>query len=317
MAGLYLIGFAAPGLRGGRLPRRRDDRPGPERAPRDVRAARRWRRSTSSCCPWSGSACSARRRSSGDLTHGARARRSRRCSAALRQGGGDLVHGAQHVPRHAAAAGRRGAHAVAARRGRPAAAHPRPAHPHRRAVGRDAADRRHGDRVPADRRPALADRRRQLHLPDRHRPAERRGLAAAPQRARDASGPIARRAARSCSGVVAAGVWGVATVLGFQQFGLPTVLVGLGARLLGLGALRVAQLVATGGEPGACRRRALAARQADRRDAAGAWSLDGAGYLLAVAHVDRGHAPLGRGARGHLRRGRAADDQPSAWCCPG
>lgn len=29
-------------------------------------------------------------------------------------------------------------------------------------------------------------------------------------------------------GVVAAGVWGLSTILGFQQFGLPTVLVGLG-----------------------------------------------------------------------------------------
>ena len=39
-------------------------------------------------------------------------------------------------------------------------------------------------------------------------------------------------------GVAAAAVWGCSTLLGFQQFGLPTVLVGLGARLRGLRPVR-------------------------------------------------------------------------------
>ena len=44
------------GVRGRRLPRRRDQRPGPQRPARDVRQRRAWRRSTSSSCPSSGSA---------------------------------------------------------------------------------------------------------------------------------------------------------------------------------------------------------------------------------------------------------------------
>ena len=187
-----------------------------------------------------------------------------------RQGRRDLVHGVQHVPRHAAAAGRRGAHAVAARRGRPAAA---------LLARRSRTDGpwvatlltgRHGDRVPADRRSDLADRRGQLHLPDRHLPAERRRLAAAPRRSRDLARPYRAPRGTIVLGVVAAVVWGVSTILGFQQFGLPTVLFGLAFAYCRRRALRLAQAGATGAAR-ACRGvSALAARQAHRRDAAGA-----------------------------------------------
>ena len=54
---------------------------------------------------------------------------------------------------------------------------------HRRAGRRDRADRPHGDPLRPDRRPALAARRGQPDLSDRDLPAERRRLAAAPQRA--------------------------------------------------------------------------------------------------------------------------------------
>ena len=159
-------------------------------------------------------------------------------------------------------------------------------------LGGDAADRGHGDRVSAHRRPGLADRRREPHLPDRDLPAERRGLAAAPQRAGHARGRIARRAARSCSASLAAGVWGVSTVLGFQQFGLPTVLVGIGARLLGLGALRLARIWRDRRAPGLPRLRALAAPQADRRDAARARRSTAPATCSRSTHVDHGRTAL-------------------------
>ena len=51
-------------------------------------------------------------------------------------------------------------------------------------------------------------------------------------------------------GLVAACVWALSAVLGFQQFGLPTVMFGHGPRLLGRRALRLAQVAATDGTPG-------------------------------------------------------------------
>ncbi len=70
-------------------------------------------------------------------------------------------------------------------------------------------------------------------------------------------------------GLIAAGVWASATVLGFEQFGLPTVLVGLGFAYSGslLYALAALERPSPSGPAGS---RALAAREADRRDAAGA-----------------------------------------------
>src|SRR6266849_5295344 len=57
----------------------------------------------------------------------------------------------------------------------------------RHAVGRDVAHRRHVAALSADRRPDLGDRRRQPHVSDRDRDAERRRLAAPPQRAESAA----------------------------------------------------------------------------------------------------------------------------------
>ena len=100
------------GVRGRRLPRRRDDRPQPQRAARHARERRDGRHLL--------------HRAAGRVARRARARAARQRPRAraradvraaarqLRQGGRDLVHHAQHVPRHDAAAGRRGAHAVPA-----------------------------------------------------------------------------------------------------------------------------------------------------------------------------------------------------------
>jgi diguanylate cyclase (GGDEF)-like protein len=99
----------------------------------------------------------------------------------------------------------------------------------------------------------------------------------------------ARRGALSL-GLVAAGVWGVSTVLGFQQFGLPSVIAGL-------------VLAYSGSVLYSWRRRA------DRREVAGTGVrlslqtklagamvavivLDGAGYLLAISHVTPGETEL-------------------------
>ena len=112
-------------------------------------------------------------------------------------------------------------------------------------VGRNPVDRRDGDAVLAGRRPGVGDRGSQLHLPHRDRPAQRRRMAAAKERTRPASARTVRRAGPSGSAFIAALVWLLTTVLGFEQFGLPTVLVGLGVGVLGLCRLRVAALAAT------------------------------------------------------------------------
>ena len=145
--------------------------------------AARWPACSSSCCRSSGSARSGPPAMGGELmtTLGPDLRPAAR---RRRQGGRDLVPDRQHVHGHDAAARRRLAHALAALRGRPAAALLGQPHPPRRAVGRDAADRRPGDRRARARRPDLDDRGRELHLPDRHQPALGRRHAAAPQRAR-------------------------------------------------------------------------------------------------------------------------------------
>ncbi len=91
-------------------------------------------------------------------------------------------------------------------------------------------------------------------------------------------------------GVVAAGAWGVSTVLGFEQFGLATVLAGLGLAYSGsvLYALRL--WIDNRGKPRQHPLRSLHVKLT------GAMLLvlvlDGAGYLLAVTQVDRTHNEL-------------------------
>ena len=75
-------------------------------------------------------------------------------------------------------------------------------------VGGDRPYGRRGDRVSAHRRSDLADRGGELHLPDRDLSAQHRGLAAAPRCAGTPNASIARRAGRSGSGLCAAGVLG-------------------------------------------------------------------------------------------------------------
>ena len=91
-------------------------------------------------------------------------------------------------------------------------------------------------------------------------------------------------------GLIAAGAWGVSTVLGFEQFGLPTVLAGLGLAYAGSGlyALRVWQ--DGRGKP---RRKLFHSLHAKLTGAMLAvLVLDGSGYLLAVARVDRSNNVL-------------------------
>ena len=76
------------------------------------------------------------------------------------------------------------------------------------------------------RRSGLADRRSESHLPHRYRHAEHRRLAASPQRTGNAA-PYRAPPGTIVLGLFAAGAWALTTVLGFQQFGLPTVLAGI------------------------------------------------------------------------------------------
>ena len=193
MAGLYLIGFAAPAFEAAACHVGETIDPEQERAARD---AGQWRDGVALFVVlpvvWLG-VLGPRAVGQGpgagprpDVRAGVRQRR---------QGGRHLVHDVQHVPRHAAAAGR-------ARRARcrssPKTACCRASSRGARAPtrpGSPPADRRHGHPVPADRRPDLAGRGRQFHLPDRHRPAQRRGLAVATRCARAA--PALSGAARN------------------------------------------------------------------------------------------------------------------------
>jgi diguanylate cyclase (GGDEF)-like protein len=85
-------------------------------------------------------------------------------------------------------------------------------------------------------------------------------------------------------GLLAAGVWGFSTILGFQQFGLPTVLAGLGLAYIGsfFYAWRTWSDRRRSGTPGVSRSLHLKLTGA----MVGVMVLDGAGYLLAVSHVD-------------------------------
>ncbi len=92
------------------------------------------------------------------------------------------------------------------------------------------------------------------------------------------------------AGVVAAGIWGLSTILGFQQFGLPTVIAGLVMAYTG-SLLYVWRTSAD--------RRARGERMWQRSlhvKLTGAMILvlvlDGAGYLLAVSHVEAGQEEL-------------------------
>jgi len=91
-------------------------------------------------------------------------------------------------------------------------------------------------------------------------------------------------------GVLAAGVWAVSTVLGFQQFGLPTVLFGLGLAYSGAAAYswrKRSDRIARGEPP---MRRSLHLKLTGAMLAV--MALDGAGYLVAIANVEHGHPIL-------------------------
>ena len=91
-------------------------------------------------------------------------------------------------------------------------------------------------------------------------------------------------------GVLAAAAWGVSTVLGFEQFGLPTVLAGLGLAYAGSALYAVRVWMDGRGKP---RRSPLHSLHVKLTGAMLAvLTLDGAGYLLAVNRVDRGHHEL-------------------------
>ena len=91
-------------------------------------------------------------------------------------------------------------------------------------------------------------------------------------------------------GVLAACAWGVSAVLGFEQFGLPTVLAGLGLAYAG-SALYAVRVWRDGrGQP---RRNPLRSLHVKLTGAMLAvLVLDGIGYLLAVSRVDQAHNVL-------------------------
>ena len=91
-------------------------------------------------------------------------------------------------------------------------------------------------------------------------------------------------------GVLAAGAWGLATLLGFQQFGLPTVLAGLGLAYSGSFAYawRKRDDRRRSGETGV--RYSLHAKLAGAMIMV--MTLDGGGYLIAVNSVNHGKAEL-------------------------
>ena len=108
-------------------------------------------------------------------------------------------------------------------------------------------------------------------------------------------------------GVIAAAIWLIAAILGFQQFGLPTVVFGLALAYSGaaLYAWRVIEDRIAAGLP--------AIAQTLHVKLTGAMVLvlvlDGIAYLVAV-HTIAGRAQrAGRGARRYLRRRRAAHHQ--------
>jgi diguanylate cyclase (GGDEF)-like protein len=91
-------------------------------------------------------------------------------------------------------------------------------------------------------------------------------------------------------GVVAAAVWGLSTLLGFEQFGLKYVLLGLGFVYVGSSAYTWRQWrdrLATGGT-----RIAWSLHKKLTGAMLAVMALDGAGYLIAVSNVDRGQEQL-------------------------
>ena len=98
-------------------------------------------------------------------------------------------------------------------------------------------------------------------------------------------------------GLIAAIAWGVSTVIGFEQFGLPTVLAGIGLAYCGAGLFawrrwddkrRARQNVQVEGAPRIPRSLHVKLTGA----MLGVLALDALGYLLAVSSVDKGHEQL-------------------------
>ncbi|HLY81619.1 MAG TPA: amino acid permease, partial [Acidimicrobiales bacterium] len=83
-------------------------------------------------------------------------------------------------------------------------------------------------------------------------------------------------------GLLAAGGWGIATVFGFEQFGLPTVLAGLGLAYSGAAAYAFRRWRDRNGRPKLVKR-SLHLKLTGAMLAV--LTLDGIGYLLAVGHV--------------------------------
>ncbi len=91
-------------------------------------------------------------------------------------------------------------------------------------------------------------------------------------------------------GVVAAGVWLLSTVLGFEQFGLPTVLVGLALAYSGSAAYAWRRRSDRRSRGEQALRRSLHLKLTGAMLAV--MTLDGAGYLVAVDNVAPGHTLL-------------------------
>ena len=191
MAGLYLIGFAAPAFEAAACHVGETVNPN-KNVPRAMLASALMA-SMYFIAAADRVARRAGARATGQGSHAGIGTDVRAGVRQLRQGSRHLVHDVQHVSRHPAAARRCGAHDVAARRGWPAAAHAGAQVAHRRALGGHLPHSGHGDPLPAARRPDLAGGGRQLHLSHRHLPAQRGGLAAAKKSA-GSPAPLSRTA---------------------------------------------------------------------------------------------------------------------------
>ncbi|MCU1596100.1 MAG: hypothetical protein JWO12_3492 [Frankiales bacterium] len=92
------------------------------------------------------------------------------------------------------------------------------------------------------------------------------------------------------AGGLAAGVWGISTILGFEQFGLPTVLFGLALAYSGSAAYAWRLRSDRKGRGEAALGRSLHLKLTGAMLAV--MALDGAGYLVAVYNVEDGHQQL-------------------------
>ena len=305
MAGLYLIGFAAPAFEAAACHVGETVDPN-KNVPRAMfasavdgvalfhRAADRLARRTGA-------------RAIGQGPHAGAGTDVRAGLRQLRQGGRHLVHDVQHVSRHAAAACRCGADDVAARRGRTAAAHAGakdraptcPGWPPALTAGMAIFFLLLGDPI------WLVAAANFTYLIGICLPNVAVWLLRRNQP--DAQRPYRAPRGMIVLGLVAAAVWTISAVLGFQQFGMKTVLVGVLFAYSG-SVLYAWRRFSDRRRAGLARRGQHAAHQAHRRDAARA-RVRRRRLPACSDQPARSEQRARQRAGGHLRRRRHPEHQ--------